>query len=111
MKIYEGNSKAWDFLIISLTDIPFWLVRQCDENAHDTWKDLIDKYEVSDEKQESLNEVTKRWENCKIKDTSLDPDIWFNELYNINLKFNNIKAKYEKYEEKLKAHVFGVLPK
>ena len=23
MKIYEGNSKSWDFLIINLTDIPF----------------------------------------------------------------------------------------
>ena len=57
MKIYEGNSKAWDFLIISLTDITFGLVSQCDENAHHARKDLIDKYEVSDEKKESLNEV------------------------------------------------------
>ena len=31
MKIYEGNSKAWDILIVSLTDIPFGLVRKCDE--------------------------------------------------------------------------------
>ena len=38
MKIYEENSKAWDFLIISLTDIPFGLVRKCDENEHDAWK-------------------------------------------------------------------------
>ena len=30
MKIYEGNSKAWDFLIISFTDIPFGLIRRCD---------------------------------------------------------------------------------
>ena len=55
MKIYEGNSKACYFLIISLTDIPFVLDRQCDENSHDAWKALIEKYEVSDEKQESLN--------------------------------------------------------
>ena len=48
MKIYEQNSKEWNFLIISLTDIPFGLVQQCDENAHDAWKPLIDKYEVSD---------------------------------------------------------------
>ena len=51
LKIYEGNSKAQDFLIISLTDIPFGLVRQWGENAHDAWEALIDKYEVSDEKQ------------------------------------------------------------
>ena len=52
MKIYEGNSEAWDFLIISLTDIPLALVSQCDENTHDAWKALIDKYEVSNEKQD-----------------------------------------------------------
>ena len=57
MKIYEGNSKAWDLPIINLTEIPSGLVRKCDENSHESWKALIDKYEVSDEKQESLNEV------------------------------------------------------
>ena len=55
MKFYEVYSKVWDFLIISLTDIPFGLVRQCDKNAHEYWKALIDKYEVSDEKQDILN--------------------------------------------------------
>ena len=38
MKIYEGKSKACNFLIISLTDIPFDMVRHCDENSHDAWK-------------------------------------------------------------------------
>ena len=71
MNIYEGNSKAWYLLIISLTGIAFGLVRQFDENSHDVWKALIDKYEVSDDKKESLNEVTNRWNKCKIKDTSL----------------------------------------
>ena len=64
MKIYEGNSKAWDLLIISLTYIPFGMVNQCYENVHDARKALIDKYEVSNEKQESLNEVTNRWKNA-----------------------------------------------
>ena len=54
---------------------------------------LIDKYEVSEEKQESVNKFTNRWNTCKIKDTSQDPDIWFNELYNLNLKFNKINLK------------------
>ena len=96
MKIYEGNSKAWDLLIISLIDTPFGMARKCDENSNDAWKALIDKYELSDERQESLNEVAKMWNNCNIKYTSLDPYIWFNELYNLNLKFKKIKAKYEK---------------
>ena len=69
MKIYKGKSKAWYFLIISLTDILFRLVIQCDENVHDSRKDLIDKYEVSDGKQETLNEVKNRCNNCRIKCT------------------------------------------
>ena len=48
LNIYEGNSKAWDFLIIRLIEIPFWLVSQCDENSHEACKALIDRYEVSD---------------------------------------------------------------
>ena len=26
----------------------FFMVRKCDENAHNAWKALIDKYKVSD---------------------------------------------------------------
>ena len=82
--------------MIILIDIPFGLVRHCNENSHEAWKSLIDKYEVSDEKQEILNEFTDRWSNCRIKDTGQYPDIWFNETFNLNLNFNNIKVKYEK---------------
>ena len=110
MKIYEVNFKVWDFLIISLTYIYFGVVKQCDENAHYAWKSLIEKYEVSDDIQEILIEVTNRCNKCNIKDTSLEPDIWFNELYSLNLKFNNIKVKYEKDKDGLKAHVSDVLP-
>ena len=66
------------------------------------------KYEVSDDNQDSLTGFTNRWNNYSIKDTSLDPYIWFNGLYNLNLKFKKIKAKCEKYEDKLKAHVLDV---
>ena len=64
---------------------------------------------MSDEKQERLNEVTNRWNNWRINDTSQDPDIWFNEFYNLNLKLNKIKSKYKRYEDEIKAHIFGVL--
>ena len=55
-------------------------------------------------------EFTNRWNTCRIKNTSQDTDIWFNELYNLNLKFNKIKEKYEKDEYEMRAHVFEVLP-
>ena len=97
-------------MIISLTGILFELARQCNENAHEAQKALIDKYEVSDEKQESLNEVTNRWNSCRINGTIQYPGIWFNELYNLNLKFNKIKEKYERDEYEMKAHEFDVLP-
>ena len=45
-----------------------------------------------------------------IKDTSQDPDIWFNELYNLNLYFKKIKDKYEKDEDEMKSHIVDVLP-
>ena len=51
MKIYNENFKALDLLIIIFADIPFGLIRKCDENAYESWKSLIDKCEVSDEKQ------------------------------------------------------------
>ena len=111
MKIYEGNSKAWNFLTIRLTYIPFGLARKCNENSHEACKALVEKYDVSDDKQESLNEVTNRWNNYSIKDTSQDPDIWLNEQFNSDLKFNKIKAKYEKYGYYMKAHVFISQPK
>ena len=78
MKTYEGNYKAWDFPIIRLEYMPFGLVMKCDENAHKAWKAVIDKYEVSEDKQESLNELTNRWKHFRIKDTSQYTDIWFN---------------------------------
>ena len=53
--------------------------------------------------------MTNRWNNCNIRNTSLDLYIWFNELYNLNLKFKDIKEKYEKYEDKPKAYIFNVL--
>ena len=65
---------------------------------------------MSNEKQDNYNEVTNRCNNFRIKDTSQDPDIWFNELFNLNLKFKNIKAKYNKDEYEMKSHVFDGLP-
>ena len=96
--------------MISLNDIYFGLFRQCYESSHGSQKALIEKYEVSDKKQESLNEVTNRWNISRIKGISRDPDIWFNELFNSNLKFKKIKAKYKKNENELKEYVFSALP-
>ena len=80
----------------------FGLARYCDENSHEAQKALVDNYEASYEKQESLNEVTTSWKNFRIKDTSQNNDICFNELYNLSFKFKKIKEKYEKDNMKLR---------
>ena len=48
------------------------------------------------------------WNNLSINDTSQYPDIWFNWIFNLNLKFKKIKSKYEKDEDDMKAYVFDV---
>ena len=45
-----------------MIDTDFGLVSQCNEDTHESWKAIIDKYEVSDEKQESLNKFPNRGE-------------------------------------------------
>ena len=54
LKIYEEYIYDWHLLIISLSDIPFGVVRQCNENLHESWNALIETYEVSDEKRKLL---------------------------------------------------------
>ena len=58
-----------------------------------------------------MNDVTNRWNNFRIKDASKDTYIWFNDLFNLNLKLKKIKAKCEKYEDDIKSHVFEALTK
>ena len=110
IKIYKGNYRSWNLLIIRLTYIPFDLVRKCDDNAHDVCRALIENYGVSDDKKEILNELKNRRNSFKITDTSLGLDFWFNELYNLKLNFKKIKANYEKDEDELKENVFYILP-
>ena len=83
---------------------------EADGNAHLAWKILLNKFEVSEQKQESLTDVTMEWAACKLLSTKMDPDNWFSELYHINQKFRKIKPEYEKDEDSIKAHVISNLP-
>ena len=106
----KGNADAWDQLVLSLSGTPFDLILEADENAHKAWKLLLNKYEVSDEKQESLTDVTKEWNSAKLESVRVDPDDWFSTLFRINKKFGKIKKEYEKDEDTMKAHVLVDLP-
>ena len=72
---YEnGNADAWDQLVLSLTGSLFNLIQEADEVAHLAWKILLNKYEVLDEKQESLTDVTEEWNSSRLGSTKIDPD-------------------------------------
>ena len=77
----KGNADAWDQLVLSLSGTPFDLILEANENAHEAWKLLLNKYEVSDEKQESLTDVTKEWNSAKLESVRIDPDDWFSKLF------------------------------
>ena len=97
---YEnGNTGAWDQLVMSLTGPLFDLIQEADENAHKTWKILLKKYKVSNERSESLKDVTIEWHGCKLEGTCNDPDKWFSELYRINQKFKKINVLDEKRQQ------------
>ena len=53
--------------------------------------------------------MTNIWKNCSIKNTSQDSDISFNEQFILDLKFNKIKVKDEKYGDYMKAQNFDLL--
>ena len=109
-KYEDGNADAWDQLVLSLTGAPFNLIMEAKEDAHKAWKILLNKYEVSNEKQESLTDVTIERGACTLDGTRTDPDLWFSELFRINSKFDRIKKEYKKDEDSIKAHVITWLP-
>ena len=108
---YEnGNADAWDQLVLSLTGSPFNLIQEANEVAHLAWKILLNKYEVSDEKQESLTDVTEEWNSSSLRSTKIDPDDWFSVLFLINSRFEKIKKEYKKDDDSMKAHVLVNIP-
>ena len=60
-KCEYGNTDACDQLILSITGTTFNLIMEAEGNVHKSWIMLLKKYEVSDEKQESLTDVTMEW--------------------------------------------------
>ena len=105
-----GNADACDKLVLSLTGTAFSVIQEADSNAHEAWKLLLDKYDVSSQKQNSLTDVTEEWNNSRLGSVKVDPDDWFPYLYQVNAKFKKIKAKYGKDDDQIKAHVLVNLP-
>ena len=70
----------------------------------------MEKYEASSTKSESLSDVVKEWNECKLGSVLEDPDDWFAKLFVLNQKFKEIKVEYRKDKAMMKAPVLTGLP-
>ena len=106
----EKYNDAWDQLVISLSGTPFSHIMDCQGDPYKAWMKLVEKYEASSTKAESLSDVVKEWNECKLGSLLEDPDDWFAKLFVLNQKFKEIKVEYGKDEAMMKAHVLTGLP-
>ena len=106
----EKYNDAWDQLVISLTGTPFTHIMDCEGDPYRAWMKLVEKYEASSTKSESLSDVVKEWNECKLGSALEDPDDWFGKLFVLNQKFKEIKPEYEKDQDMMKAHILSGLP-
>ncbi len=54
----KGNADAWDQQVLSLMSSTFVRIMEADGDTHLAWKFLLNKFEVSEQKQESLTDMT-----------------------------------------------------
>ena len=106
--LYKANNEAYDQILMGCSGIPLGLVKRAKGNARKAMEALKKKYSMKDES--NLTEMLNLFVQCKLKDTTTDPDSWFLELDQINDKLEGIDAKYRKEEFELKAHLLGNLP-
>ena len=57
----ENYNDVWDQLVISLTGTPFMHIMDCEGDLQRAWMLLVEKYEASSSKSESLSDVVKEW--------------------------------------------------
>ena len=105
-KKYNG---AWDQLVISLSATPFLHIMDYEGDPHRAWVKLVEKYEALSTKSESLSNVVKEWNECKLGSALEDPDDWFAKLFVLNQKFKEIKEIKEEYGKDEAMTVFYVL--
>ena len=58
----------------------------------------------------SLTSLQQTFTCCTLKSTKTDPDEWFNELYQLNKRFEAIDPKCKKEYWELQAHILANLP-
>ncbi len=111
---YQVNDNAYQFFILSCTDIAFGLVKMAktkglkDGDARIAWKNLCDRY--APKGSTDLNHQTGELNNCVPDSPRSDPDLWFIKLDVIRNCLTSIGTKYTKEDFELVAHVINKLP-
>ena len=65
----KRNADTWDHLVLSLTGSTITLIMEADGDACVEWNILLNKFDVSEQKQESLTNVTIEWAACRLTST------------------------------------------
>ena len=60
--------------MISLSGTPFSHIMDYEGDPLKAWMKLVEKYEASTMKSESLSVVVKEWNECKLESALEDPD-------------------------------------
>jgi hypothetical protein len=97
---YKLNDRAYQFLILSCSDIAFGLVNMAkteelkDGDARIAWKNLLDRY--APQGSTDLIHLTGEFNNCVLDNSRSDPDLWFIKIEDIRRRLASIDAKYSK---------------
>ena len=108
-ELYKANLKAYDQILMGCSGISLGLVKRANGSATEAMEKLDKKY--AKKSKEMLTEILTEFIECKLENTSADPDKWFINLDTINDRLESIGSDYRKKEYELKAHLLSGLPK
>ena len=111
---YQVNDNAYQFLILSCTDVAFGLVNMAktkelkDSDAQIEQKNLCDQY--APKGSTVLIHWTGEFNNCVLDSPRTDPDLWFIKLDVFHNCLTSIGTKYTKEDFELVVHVTKKVP-
>ena len=72
------------------------------------WSILQEKYCAIDA-EENYPKLDQAFSDCKLVGMQKDPELWFNDLYHLNMRLTRIHLKYPKEELQVKSHMMTAM--
>ena len=106
----KSNKLGWSYLTIMLEGEALCeLDGIAGKNAHDAWQHLKAKYEPTDDR--AYADLEMKFVQCEMKTPDENPEVWINQLIQINKRIENCHATQKKSDVMMIAHVLSKLPK